>query len=362
MPMSIFAQHILTEKLNLPRSGDAIVKQQVAYKDPGRAGENVIWNFGNLESINSEYSLKYSAPYPVADSMYIMGRDTFFVDEFTENDYLFIGTEHRTRYYFRYSDSCIWTLGYENAATFLHYDTPLLTSKYPLQFGDAYTHPYNTSAIYSKTVPYHETGTASLAADAYGMMLLPSGDTLRNVIRTKAVQAHGEPMLTTEGDSMMLNTFFETYKWYSSGYRYPVFETLRTIVYKDSMETDRYETAFFYPPQEHYYLEDDAENLSVLNSLTHEEAEADPWAGLNYNLFPNPVKTLLEIELYLPKAANVHIQLRSNMGLIVLDEQKGIYPVGLSSFQFNLSAAPVGNYILDMWLDEKLISKIILKR
>jgi len=167
-------------------------------------------------------------------------------------------------------------------------------------------------------------------------------------------------MLTTAGDSMNLNTFFETYKWYSKGYRYPVFETLRTIIYKDSTEIERYETAFFYPPQEHFYLEDDAENLAVLDSL--EASAVDPWAGLSYNIFPNPIKTFLDLELFLPKSANVHVQVRNNMGLILLDEQKGNFPQGFCNFQFNLSTISVGNYILDVWLDEKLISEVIMKR
>jgi hypothetical protein len=50
------------------------------------------------------------------------------------------------------------------------------------------------------------------------------------------------------------------------------------------------------------------------------------------------------------------------MGLIILDEQKGMYPAGFSHFQVNLSAVPVGNYILDVRLNEKLISEIIMKR
>ncbi|MDR1371486.1 MAG: hypothetical protein LBJ72_15400 [Dysgonamonadaceae bacterium] len=362
LPALLFAQPAIKRELNLPRPGDVIIKQQVKYKDPGRAGENVIWNFGNLESINSEYSLKYSAPYPVADSMYIMGRDTLLLENLLENDYLFIGTERRTRYYYRYSDTCLWTLGYENAATFLHYDDPLLIGVFPLKYGDRYSCDYTTSAIYSMTVPYHETGNAGFEADAYGMLVLPSGDTLQNVIRTKNVQFHSEQTFTQDGDSISLNTSLETFKWYSNGYRYPVFETLRTIIYKNSTEADRYETAFFYPPQEHYYLEDDTENLNVLDSLANITADLDPWAGLNYNIFPNPVTTFLELELYLPKTADIRIQLRSSMGLIVLDERKGSYPAGFCSFQLNVSTIPIGNYIFDVWLNEKLIGEIIMKR
>jgi len=159
MHYSISAQHVLNSELNLPRSGDVILKQQVEYKDPGRAGENVIWNFGSLQSVNDEYRVTYRSPYAVDDSLYIMGRDTFLIENLGDDEILFIGTERRTRYYYRFADSVLWTLGYENAATFLHYDSPLLTGFYPLNYGDSHATTYNTSAIYSMTVPYHESGT-----------------------------------------------------------------------------------------------------------------------------------------------------------------------------------------------------------
>jgi hypothetical protein len=47
---------------HIPQPGDEIVIRQVEYKDPGRNGENVIWNFSRLKSVNDEYTVTYSAP------------------------------------------------------------------------------------------------------------------------------------------------------------------------------------------------------------------------------------------------------------------------------------------------------------
>lgn len=41
----IFPQSQLTSSLNMFRAGDVISKQQVEYKDPGRSGQNVLWDF-----------------------------------------------------------------------------------------------------------------------------------------------------------------------------------------------------------------------------------------------------------------------------------------------------------------------------
>ena len=75
--MPTFAQHSLTVLHNLPRPGDEIIKRQVEYKDPGRSGENVLWDFGKLKTTNDEYKLFYK-----------IGKDS-----------LLAGIEHRTIYY-----------------------------------------------------------------------------------------------------------------------------------------------------------------------------------------------------------------------------------------------------------------------
>jgi hypothetical protein len=75
LPALLTAQPVIKKELNLPRTGDDIIKQQVQYKDPGRSGENVIWNFGQLESIQDACSLVYSEPCCTGDSMYILGME-----------------------------------------------------------------------------------------------------------------------------------------------------------------------------------------------------------------------------------------------------------------------------------------------
>ncbi|MDR1369134.1 MAG: T9SS C-terminal target domain-containing protein [Dysgonamonadaceae bacterium] len=363
VPGMLPAQHILRSELNLPRGGDEIVKQQVQYKDPGRSGENVIWNFGQLQSVNDEYTLTYSEPYLIGDSIYIMGMDTIPVSELSD-DYLFTGTEHYTMYYYRFTDSCLWTLGHENAATLLQYNPPLLSGVFPMKYGESHIATYGSQGVYSGSVPFEMEGAVKIEADAFGMMLLPSCDTLKQVMRTSALQTFSELLLTEAGDSVTVNTRLETCRWYSKGYRYPIFETIRNIVSRDSTETGRFETAFFYPPQEHYYLDEDEENLAQLEEAENgEENESGTWKGLSYNIFPNPAKSFLEVELYLPRPATVRIQLRTTMGLIVKEENRGLVQAGeICHSLLDVYTLPVNDYILDIWLDDYLINQVILKR
>ncbi len=358
------AQHILQGDLNLPRAGEEIIKQQVAYKDPGRPGENVLWDFGQLQPVNNEYTLSYFAPEMTDDSLYILGMDTIPSDSLTGGT-LLTGCEHNTMYYYRLTGSRLYLLGHENPTVLLKYSAPLIAGRYPMHYLDSCRHSYQAKGLYSSAVPFTTGGEVELTADAFGMMILPSGDTLRHVMRTKTIQTIRQTFVMNDTLTVEQNSLVETFKWYSKGYRYPVFETIQTRVMGDTGSVN-FETAFFFPPQEHFYLDEDTLNLAIREELKMLETgtQTDPWAGLTYNFYPNPVKnTPLEVELYLPRrVGNIRIQLRNTSGMIAVDENKGSYPEGICRLQLPVYFLQVDNYVLNIWLNGKLIEGIILKR
>jgi hypothetical protein len=358
------AQYILQSSLNGFRPDDVIIKQQVSYKDPGRTGANVLWDFSQLEVENDEYELLYS----------------------TENDTVITGMEHLTQYHYTLQNDSLLLWGFDNQTTKLHNVQPELLLKFPVNYGDTVNSYYYAHGKYGNRLELDAMGTIETGADSYGMMILPNKDTLKHVLRTHTIKYIAEdtrpisysyydklesPLFIT-GDSIdqrlasdSVLFVVETFRWYEKGYRYPVFETVRS--WEQHRSNEDYEflaTAFFYPPQEHYYLDNDEENLAILENEANEDTVIiDPWEGLTYNLYPNPVKTNLDVEMYLPKNANtIRIQLRSTMGLIVSDKNLGARPEGTYSFQVDMWTVPVGNYVLDIWLDDHLISEILMKR
>ena len=361
IPGILPAQYVLQSELNLPHAGDEIIKQQVEYKNPGRSGENVLWNFGQLQSINDEYTLSYSAPGLIKDSIYILGLDTISMKNLAGGS-LLIGTEHNTMYYYYLDKNWMWTMGHENPVTLLQYTKPLIAGIYPMQYKDSCRYDYQSEGLYSFRTPFTTDGDAKMQADAYGMMILPSGDTLRNVLRTHLLQTIHQVFQQDDSITFEQRSSIETYKWYSKGYRYPIFETIRTAVAKDSIETINFETAFFYPPQEHYYLENDDKNLALLVGADNISPDTNPWAGLTYNFYPNPVATNLDIEIFMPKAGQVKMQLVSRMGLPVWSQNFGKWPEGIHSVSVYMGAFSSGDYVLDMWFDDYLIGEKILKR
>jgi hypothetical protein len=358
------AQHRLESQLNMFRAEDVIIKQQVGYKDPGRIGANVLWDFSQLSIENEEYELIYS----------------------TRDEQIITGAEHLTRYHYQLAGDSLLLWGFDNQSTRLRNKQAELLLQFPANYGDSITSYYYGHGNYGNRLELDVMGTISCQVDAYGMMILPNQDTLKQVIRTRTLKYIAEDTKPISPEYMQKDTahyvitpdsidfrlandtvifVVETFRWYAKGYRYPVFETVRSWEeYRSDADVEFLHIAFFFPPQEHYYLDKDEENLAVLEEENEDDKIIDPWEGLSYNIFPNPVKNSdLSVEIYLPKRAdNIHIQLRNTMGLLVSEKKYGSYPQGTHAFRVDALMLPVGNYILEINLDDKLISEIIMKR
>ena len=165
-----YGQHILTVENNMMRPDDEIVKQQVDYKEPGRAGANVLWNFSTLNLQNDSYRL-------------------FYVEH---KDGQIRGVEHNTRYYYHLSGDSLLQTGYENPTTISIDEQPELLMKFPVHYGDSTFSYFNANGRYCERLHISAMGTVRTYADAYGMMVLPNGDTMKNVLRIRSLKIIAE--------------------------------------------------------------------------------------------------------------------------------------------------------------------------
>lgn len=170
---SLLAQTSLTHALYDMRSGDKLIKQQIEYKDPGRLGENVIWNFSKLKTINEKYDVSYMEP--VRKSY-----DTLFVT----------GVEHQTMYKYALTGDSLFMLGFENSGSQLKLTKPELTLVYPFSFGDSIFDTYTGIGRYLNILHSQAEGTITTVADATGTLILPDGDTLFNVLRVRSERCY----------------------------------------------------------------------------------------------------------------------------------------------------------------------------
>jgi hypothetical protein len=354
------------------RSGDVLIKQQVEYVDPGSSGVNKVWDFSKLNTINDEYILTYSLPPLEGDSVYILGDKRYNKENIADED-LIVGTEHNTMYYYRYSGDSLLQTGHENPSVKLEYTSPMILMHCPLNYGQSTSSAYKSEGLYSGMVGIRTQGTMTTTADTYGKIILPDGDTLSPVLRIKTTQTiydiPGEGSFTVIG-SENKGKSLEICRWYSKGYRYPVFETVRNINLSDS--TEIFKTAFFFPPQDHLYLDTDPENQALLDELwdmdRKDPAEDSPVKTvvlediMSCKMYPNPVISILNLKYELKHDARVSFELYSIEGLPVKKVKAKQQKAGTYYETLDCSNLYPKNYVLRITANNLFVNEIIIKK
>ena len=360
--LSVYSQ--INRTHNAFRAGDVIVKQQVEYKEPEEAGANQVWDFGELKTINKEYKLSYSYPPLQGDSLYILGSHSFKKKDVSEDE-LVIGTEHNTMYYYRVKNDSLLLIGHENPTVKLQYTEPFFVMPYPLSIGQVKTSAYQSKGIYSGTVKMQTSGNVIPTADAYGTMILPTGDTLNPVLRVKTIHTIGE--IAGQPTKQV-----ETYRWYTKGYRYPLFETIKNTRLDDDKVL--FTTAFYYPPQEHLYIENDSENLALLEEMWNiedktNEQQKDQQAKtvslediMTCKIYPNPVESTLYLEYEMKRDAKVSFQLYTISGNPVKLANPRQRTKGSYSETIDCSNLQPRQYVLRITADDKFVNEVVIKK
>ncbi|MFV0328718.1 MAG: T9SS type A sorting domain-containing protein [Dysgonomonas sp.] len=364
------------------RPGDVLIKQQVEFIDPGQVGENQLWDFSKVKSINDEYTLIYSLPPLLDDSIYIMGDMHFLKKDIHDNE-LVVGTENNTMYYYRLTNDSLLQLGHENPTIKLEYTSPMTLMNFPLSYGQTVVSDYKSKGLYSSTVDMQSQGQMITSADAYGKMILPTGDTLSPVLRVKTIQTildksaytQNPENINTRMEGQNTGIQLETCRWYSKGYRYPVFETVRSTKLNDNSEI--FSTAFFFPPQDHLYLDTDPDNLVLLEELwdmdKNKEKDKnnanDPTAKtvtleslMTCKIYPNPVESQMSLEYDLKQDAKVSFELYSIEGLPIRKIKAQQKSAGQYTETIDCSSLRPNNYILRITANNLFVNEIIIKK
>lgn len=363
----------LTVEHNHFRAGDVLFKQQVEYVDPGEAGADRLWNFSNLKTINDEYTLEYALPPLEGDSIYILGDRRYKKNDVKENE-LIVGTEHHTMYYYHLKDDTLLQNGHENPSVVLAYTSPIAILHFPLNYAQTVSSQYRSKGLYSRTESIRTEGTVTVEADAFGKMILPSADTLDLVLRVKTLQTIADSP-KEGGDTTGIKDAgkqLEIYRWYCKGYRYPVFETIRSILPADSSVL--FATAFFFPPQDHLYLDTDSANLALLDqlwdldkkSIAHPETEQTEMLHLKdiltCQLYPNPVSSILHIKYELAQDATVNFQLFTIEGVLLKSITPKQRTAGTYSETLDCSSLATRNYVLRITANDLVANEVIIKK
>ena len=215
-----------------------------------------------------------------------LSEETYNAEYSTETDTL-MAVERNNRTYFSQDRGAVSIIGSENFMEMMSYDMPETWLQFPMQVGDSVAGYFNASGPYCERFFMRRYGTYKTKADALGKLVLPQGDTLRNVIRLHTERYVGTitvpidtmlsriPAFTV--DSIVQHLAPDTakvredeYRWYAEGYRYPILEA-KTLSYCDSMLTAE---MYYYPPEMQRTLAYDEENEAVRERLVKEDAAA----------------------------------------------------------------------------------------
>lgn len=280
---------------------------------------------------------------------------------------LIVGIEHNTMYYYQIKNDSLLLLGHENPVVKLQYVKPYVVTTYPLNYGMKIGSQYATQGLYSGTEHIQTTGMIETHADAYGKIILPAGDTINPVLRIKTIQTIEDKL-----DDNFTEKHLETYKWYTKGYRYPIFETIRNIDTKN--DSILFATSFYYPPQDHLYLDTDLENQRILDEMWDMQNRIDNNASqphtktieqiITYRTYPNPVENTLYLNYTLTEPTNITLSIYSIIdGKIYYQSKKQQKQIGDHTENISCHIMPSGTYILQILIDNQLpITSTIIKK
>ena len=238
-----FAQvPVLTAGGHLPRGGDRIERYCIDYVLPGDSGRNVLWDMSGLD-VGEETLV----------SAYKYWSDSTFSEV----------VAGRVQYNYTISGDTVLCNGFENRLTFTNDTVAAIESVYPLFYGKRVSKPFHRRGVYSDRIGLETTGMSEIHADAFGTLLLPDCDTLRNVLRTRlhsksaTTISYRHPGDTAKRDSTAGSVLWtdNLYRGYVAGSHYLVLETRRMEYYglPDTVLLSVSKGGFLYYPEEQAY-------------------------------------------------------------------------------------------------------------
>ncbi|WP_321436026.1 T9SS type A sorting domain-containing protein [uncultured Bacteroides sp.] len=373
IPISVIAQTSLKKEYNMFRNEDIVTKQQIKYKHPGRAGANVLWDFSKQETVNEKYKLSFTQ---------------------SEVDSVITGCEHNTLYHYLLRNDSLYSLGYENPTTLIKNQKPELLLTFPFSYHKRTEGYFYGTGNYCHRLDLTVQGKTIIWGDAYGMIILPNGDTLQHVLRVCSLKKIAEKMIPyVQKDSVILPMVnidsidyhlnndsvymqVETYRWYADGYRYPLFETVESTTYKNQKPFKHFNTAFFYSPDKHNYLNDDSKNLVRLEEIEKQNKSGNNSSGgngnssgknlgkelINYNAYIEKNGNSIALEYNLIQQADVTISLYDIQGRLLISYPKTKHPEGFYQEALALDGFQLGEYLLRIVVDDEVYAEKLLNK
>lgn len=350
---------------HLFRDGDILVKQEMEFKSPGRRGKNVVWDFSELEFKDRECRYEYVV----------------------SNDSLFEMLTPSATYSYKLKQDTLLKIGYDMTNLQMKYVVPQAILRFPFCYGDSLSSYLVGEGTYSHRLGMHTYGYSSVVADATGILLLPDATNYRSAIRIHENAVYGERMSSFVGETSEIKTVgdvkkalesdsvkwvVDTYQWYARGYRYPVFETIETLICCNGDSLRHFTNAYYITKETIESLDADEANerlrdLDLKNFASHgigqndngeDLSQTSDLEGFFYNCFLTDSKQNVRVEFYRKNSSPIDIILSDIHGIVYHHAHKEPGS-GIETVDFNVSHLPAAVYILSIAVDGKRFSEKI---
>lgn len=323
------AQTVLTNETHgfIPNEQNPMILTN--YVEPGKSGNNIVWDFTKLEVnndflglIHDSYVSKCSSLFPQCNTV---------LEEFG------------TYFVFKSSQSSLEQYGVvtPTGQTQIVYSKPFIKMKYPFSFGSNFSGEFEGDYISNDKTIGHIKGTYSVKGDAQGKLKLPDGKEIDNAIRVKEVKSTKQTInnVTTQTEDL-------TYRWYVSNHRFPVLVLIKSTSTLQNGKTSSYTKAAF--------------NSNVVNSIANNDQLNNE---IRLDIYPNPYQGKVTISYNLEKTSNVNISVYDITGKLVQVVTNDYEDAGVKTHYFSASAIgmPTGVYIIKLKIDNNEISRKILE-
>ncbi|GHV07556.1 hypothetical protein FACS1894160_0340 [Bacteroidia bacterium] len=316
----LFAQVKLTKETHGFLSGDDHECRKVNLQDPGKAGQNIVWDYSQavlLEDVSNSHS-DIEANFDGEGNVKAVRNDNI--------NFFFKITANANEYW-----------GYKVGNTTYKLVEPIVKTKYPQEYGTQFDGKYSGIVLiegsdYSRPID----GTYSTHADATGTILLPN-DVVLPALRVRTTESTGARELVK-------------YLWYTQDVRFPIF-----VIFEDySIDNDGAKTLTYTES----FLNTNLKNLGSANAV---KQVAD---NVTYNVSPNPFTEEINLNYSLPEATKVNIELFDAKGakivtLVSNEVQTGAISVSKNVAQY--TSAP-GVYVLKIKIGNKTYTEKIVKK
>ncbi len=256
-------EYRLTIEHNLPRPGDRLQKQTIAYFSNALTGNDCFWDFSSKETDSKTSESRYASrpQSPV------------------------IKTENREQSFYQLSGDTLYLCRQASPDKSLSYILKRPSLKYPFSFGERINGYFYGEGTLDYFNHMRLAGKSETQIIGYGRMITPDNDSLHHVLLLKEI-VHGATIVSPDHSVSFANTNdstklhpdtidlwlnndsitnrMETLRWYARGYRYPIIESHKVLSYYRGIVVDSIsETYYISPSSQEYSLDTDIANDSL---------------------------------------------------------------------------------------------------